>query len=303
MTEIVWITGSSGYTGKFLADYLGGFSSAIRVVGGARSAALNKGAKKQQFHYLDITDPESISSLAGAEPPSIVFHLAGLAPPTDDAAMWHVNVSGTVNLLRELAAAECRNVKVVCAGSAAEYLVSSDGFMYEESPAGGESAYGRSKWAQTALALLLGKQLGIHVNVVRPFNIIGPNLPGRLVAGRVCEQYCDSNTQAITMGNIASERDFIDIRDVVSAYWQVAETGVAGEIYNVCSGVPTSIEDLLALFFRIGKMEKKIVADARPVRNNDLDRVYGSNEKIKSIGWQPKISLAQSVADMLKAVS
>lgn len=303
MTATVWVTGGSGYTGKFLIEYLHGVSSDLRVIGTSRSASRSDETNSQELFYLDLTVPESIEKLAREDPPSIVFHLAGLTPPSNDAEMYCANVSGTVNLLRALASTKCQSIKFICAGSAAEYLSSSDGFMTEESPVGGESVYGRSKWAQTTLALLLGKELGIDVAVVRPFNILGPYLPSRLVAGRVCEQYCDQTKDTISMGNVTSERDFIDIRDVVRAYWQVAEQGVAGEVYNVCSSEPTSIEELLSLFLRMGQMEKKIAADVQPKRHVDLDRVYGSNDKIKAIGWQPKIALSQSIADMIQAVN
>lgn len=301
MIETVWITGATGYTGRFLMEHLAVVSPDIKVIA-CTSSASSKNFTGQNFQQVDVTDSDSISMLANSAPPTIVFHLAGLAPPTQDAQMWHVNVAGTVNLLRCLASSGCLNSRVICAGSAAEYLYSPDGCMIEESPSGGESNYGRSKWAQTVLALQLGEQLGLSVSIVRPFNIVGPGLPDRFVAGRICEQYAASDKKVVSMGNIYSERDFIDIRDVVSAYWIVAERGLAGEIYNVCSGVPTSIEALLNLFSWASGTNKKIITNAVPRRNIDLDRVFGNNDKIINIGWKPKISLVQSVKDMLASV-
>ena len=107
----------------------------------------------------------------------------------------------------------------------------------------------------------------------------------------------------VRVGNVQSERDFIDIRDAVKAYWKIAEYGKAGEIYNVCSGKPTSIETLLKIFSRLTPHEKTIIHDAVRVKSIDLDCVYGSNEKLfQASGWRPRIPLAQSVSDMLDAV-
>ena len=300
MNQRIWVTGATGYTGRFLARYLAETAApGTRIVATCRSLP-SPGEPGITYHVLDLIQPSSIRELAFDEPPDLVFHLAGQAPPSSDSALWHNNVGGTVNLLRELYAAGCRATNILCVGSAAEYLSTRDGLMTEDSPAGGETVYGRSKWSQTTLALVLGLELGFDVKIARPFNIVGPGLPARLVAGRICRLYADPEVHTMRMGNIRSERDFVDVRDVVRAYWLIAAKGETGQIYNICSGQPMSIEALLELFFTAGNLRKRITVDEAALRVVDLDRVYGSNEKIRRLGWEPEFSLAESVADMLR---
>ncbi len=100
-----------------------------------------------------------------------------------------------------------------------------------------------------------------------------------------------------------SERDFIDIRDTVEAYWKIAEYGEAGEVYNVCSGKPTRIQQLLTIFSDLSPSKKQIVTEAARMKTVDLDCIYGSNEKLYRLsGWRPRIPLEQSLRDMLEVV-
>lgn len=296
----VWITGATGFTGVFLNDFLQSVSQKLQVVGLARSRSGS--VKTDLFYEADLTKSDVVKPIAHEVPPSLVFHLAGLAPPHKEAHMWHLNVGGTVNLLHGLAEAGCAGCKVICAGSAAEYRVGSGGLMCENSPVGGTASYGFSKWTQTCAALSLGKELGLKVTVARPFNLVGPNLPERLVAGSICSQFVNPACQDVRVGNVKSERDFIDIRDTVEAYWKIAEYGREGEVYNVCSGKPTSIEKLLSLFSDLSQSDKRIVSESDRMKRIDLDCVYGSNKKLhEASGWKPRISLEQSLLDMLEA--
>ncbi len=298
----IWVTGATGFTGSYLIDFLQNIVGVSSVIGLGRSTP--ESARTAAFYSVDLTAPGVVSGIAEESPPSLVFHLAGLAPPADEAEMWHLNVGGTIQLLHGLAAAGCDGCTVVCAGSAAEYRSGSTRRLDEKSPCGGAAPYGFSKWAQTCAALSLGRELGIKIMVARPFNLVGPGLPERLVAGAICAQFADPDTRQVRVGNVQSERDFIDIRDAVAAYWKIAEHGRDGEIYNVCSGRATSIATLLTLFSKFAAHEKEIIHDAVRVKNVDLDCVYGSNEKLnRASGWLPRIPLAQSVSDMLEAVS
>ncbi|MHB1664732.1 MAG: GDP-mannose 4,6-dehydratase [bacterium] len=71
-------------------------------------------------------------------------------------------------------------------------------------------------------------------------------------------------------------------------------------VYNVCSETETSIRSIINIMFEITGVDAKIEIDKNKLRPNEQKRVYGSNEKIKNItGWEPKIPLKQSMADIL----
>ena len=118
MSDVVWVTGSTGFTGQHQIAFLRQTRPSLRIVGVDVNEAVTV---KRAQHRLDLNDSRSVMALAIAEPPTWVIHLAGLMPPSSESDMWRANVGGTVGLLVGLGAADCRQTRVVCVGSAAEY--------------------------------------------------------------------------------------------------------------------------------------------------------------------------------------
>ncbi|HWD92934.1 MAG TPA: GDP-mannose 4,6-dehydratase [Verrucomicrobiae bacterium] len=251
------------------------------------------------YHRLDLGDEAALLEAARAETPDRVIHLAGLLPPAADADLWRVNVAGTLSLLRALAGTKKAALRFVTVGSAAEYTNFSARRIREDHSAGGNSPYGRTKWAQSTLALAFGAEAGIKVMVARTFNLIGPGTPQSLVPGALCAQFSNGQ-QEIKVGNLRPERDFIDIRDAVAAYWAICEKGIPGGIYNVCTGKTASIRALVDLFRQCADGPRRIQSEAARSRKNDFSRVCGDNTRLLKLGCRPKISLKQSVRDMLE---
>jgi len=300
MTPSVLITGVAGFTGRHLVRFLRNLPEKVRIAGIDHTEQVLM-MELDAFHIIDLNKTDVVAEIVRKENPSHVIHLAAVLPPASEANMWYTNVGGTISLLWGLASAGRKNVRVVSIGSAGEYLLSRDGLMSEDSPCGGETLNGRTKWAQTTIALSLGKQLKIPVMIVRPFNLIGPGLPRKFVAAELCAQFARRDDSVIKVGNTRSERDFVDVRDAVAAYWDVAEKGVPGDVYNVCSGKPTRIEELFSIFSELTEGSHKSSTDPSRMRNVDLDRVYGDGKKLRrATGWTPRISLRQSLTDMLE---
>lgn len=300
MKGSLWITGVSGFSGRHLVAMLTAKVDRPRLVGLDRSDAGCPGL--DSFHQVDLSDVSALETLARDERPSWVVHLGGVMPPATDAAMWHVNVGGTVSLLQALASAGCRDARIVSIGSAAEYAPQAGDSLDEESRCGGSSAYGRVKWAQSLLALQMGRELGLQTMVARPFNLIGPGLSRHLVAGWLAEQVlgCSGGSAEIVIGNLESKRDFIDIRDAVAAYWAMACRAVPGQVYNVCTGVATKIRTLLDLMCDIAGKSPVIRVDPARFRAGDVPVSVGNNGKLSRLtGWAPQVALRQSLADML----
>ncbi len=298
MSQTVWVTGVAGFTGRHLVAFLRQLPEPPRIVGLGLGAV--DGVELDAHFPLDVTDPGQIEAAIAQERPDIVFHLAAVMPPCDDALLWHVNVGGTNNLLRTLAKAGCQQTRILLVGSAAEYQMREDGLLSEDDPVAGETHYGQSKSAQIEWARQIAGLFGLSLVVARPFNLIGPGLPERWVAAMLCAQFADPGTATITVGNTASERDFVDVRDCVQAYWELALKGTPGEAYNVCSNHPTGIGELIDILQALTDGRHSVEVDRSRFRSVDLDRVYGTNHKIReAIGWQPQISLKQSLLDML----
>lgn len=294
----IWITGAAGFSGRHLIRFLRGLPEPLRLVGFDLRPDAPEGL--DAYHAVDLGDGAKLRELAETETPDRVIHLAGVLPPTAEPDLWRVNVGGTLNLLHALAGAKVKGLRFVTVGSAAEYVNLSNTRIREDHVAGGASPYGRTKWAQSTLALAFGAQNKINVMVARTFNLIGPGVPQSLVPGALCAQFSNGQ-QDIKVGNLKPERDFIDIRDAVAAYWTICEKGAPGSIYNVSTGKTASIKTLVELFRdNAPGPKRRIQSEAARSRKNDFNRVCGDNARLRQLGFRPQISLKQSVCDMLE---
>lgn len=293
----IWITGAAGFSGRHLIRYLRGLPEPVRLVGFDVRDAAPEGL--DVYHRVDLADGPILCELAGAQPPDRVIHLAGLLPPAVESDLWRVNVCGTLNLLHALAEAKNPGLQFLTVGSAAEYRKLSSRPIREDHPTGGSTPYGRTKWAQSTLALAFGAQTGMKVMVARTFNLIGPGTPLTLVPGALCAQFANGQEE-IKVGNLAPRRDFIDIRDAVAAYWTICEKGTRGNVYNVCTGNTASIRKIVELFRQCSPVPRRVTQEASRSRKNDLNHVCGDNTKLLKLGYECRISLKQSVRDMLE---
>lgn len=293
----IWITGACGFTGKHLISYIrkAGYLVHIIAIGRSEECASNV----DEYVKIDLTNSSALLELAKKSPPKWVFHLAGILPSGAEAMLWHSNVGGTYNLINSLYQAGCKDVRILSVGSAAEYVSNATGFYTENSQVGGISSYGHSKAAQSMLALSAGKNANIDIIIARTFNLVGPGLPRNFVVGAICAQLVDGK-KSLTLGNVEAKRDFVDIRDVVKAYWNLLESAKADQVYNVCSGRPTSIKEVVDIAAKIVNLEAEIDIDYTLFRTGDFDCSYGNPEKIKKeVGWVTETSIESSIKDMI----
>ncbi len=299
MTGTVWITGAAGYSGQSLLRHLRRCASVPRLV--ALDVVPIRSGDFDASHVVDLADSVAIGDLAEADSPTWVIHLAAAMPPAAVSDMWRTNVPAVVGLVLGLARARCHGVRVLSVGSAAEYAPGAPSPIVETALCGGASPYGDSKLAQSLVGLALAHERNIGLLVARPFNLVGPGLSERLVVGSLVQQFA-AGQDTITVGNTHTARDFVDIRDAVRAYWLLVQRGRPGEIYNVCSGVPTPISALISVLGVISGHLPRISLDPARVRANDPVSVFGDTTRLTSTtGWRPEIPLERSLRDMLGA--
>jgi len=296
MPKTIWITGAAGFSARHLAANLRRTEPGSRLVGLARRPAAN--ADFDVWHALDVTDAGALHRAAVADPPDLVYHLASAVHPAGEEALWFTNVAGT-RLLIEAVAVPCKpQVRVLVVSSAAVYRPSL-AKVDESAPTGGANAYGRSKWAQEQIALASGREFGVVIMIARSFNLLGPGLPQRLLAGSLCTKLRDPYNSTITLGNLSSYRDYVDVRDAVEAYRLIATKGRRNHIYNVCSGRATRsrtlVRRLSALAGKIGRIEE---CDAP--HQLGVDCSLGEPRALMALGWQPSIPLLRTLRDMLE---
>lgn len=293
------ITGASGFIGGHLSAHLTDLG--VEVVGAARGARPTDWTA--EWRRLDVRDDAEGERALAEVRPDVVFHLAGVARSSSLAELLEGNVVGTQQLLAA-ASRSASAARIVIAGSAAEYGLAplSELPLDEHGQLRPLTSYGISKCAQTLVALNAARA-GADVVVTRTFNLVGPGEPSSLVCGSFASQIAAREAGLehgpITVGNLDSQRDFLDVRDAVRAYVLVATNGAAGEIYNVCSGTPTRISDVLQMLTArsLTPIDVRAVSDALhadvPVQFGDPSRLSAAT------GWTRSFALEQSLEALL----
>jgi RHS repeat-associated protein len=165
------------------------------------------------------------------------------------------------------------------------------------------SSYGVSKAAQHLLGYQYAVQYGLRVVRACPFNLLGPGLPRGLVAADFAYQLAaiEAGWQGpvIAVGSLHTSRDFLDVRDACVAYRLLALHGEPGESYHVSSGRAVSIRDLLDMLIARSGLPVTVEQRRETPDRSGIESQVGDNAKLREIGWEPVISLEQSLGDTL----
>jgi GDP-4-dehydro-6-deoxy-D-mannose reductase len=289
------VTGGLGFVGRHLVEHLHAAGDEVITV------------DRSGDDPVDITDAAAVHAAITGAAPDAVYHLAGWA---DVGASWRdpvgvlrVNAEGTLHVLRACEAAEVHRVVAVASADVYGIVTEAELPLTELSPLRPTSPYAASKAAADALALQAFLGHGLGVIRVRPFNHLGPGQSEQFVApalaARIARAERDS-TDTIPVGNLTARRDVTDVRDVVRAYRLLVERGEPGEVYNLCSGRDTSIQQLADLLVALADRPITLAPDPGLLRPVDLPVLRGDASKLRAAtGWAPEIPLEQTLADLL----
>ena len=261
------------------------------------------------YFRCDLTDAGAVDEAVRQARPDVVFHLAGLLGPHSAERMWEVNVGGFVALgdaLRRQQRQTADPIRLLAIGSAAEIgaVDSSQLPVTEETSCRPAGDYGRSKLEVTRLALAEPAEGPLAISVARVFNLVGPGLGPELALGSFARQIAEivhGRAKSIHCGRLDARRDYVDVRDAVEAYVGLAECGRGRQIYNVCTGRSHAMGDLLQTMIEISGVPVEVIVEAGGARGSGhLPDIYGDRTKIVcEIGWAPRLSIEQSLADLL----
>jgi GDP-4-dehydro-6-deoxy-D-mannose reductase len=166
--------------------------------------------------------------------------------------------------------------------------------------------YAASKAAQEVLALEAHRTGGVRVIAVRPFNHSGPGQSPNFVIPALVRRALAlrGNGKPLVMGNTSTVRDFSHVQDVARAYIALAERGVAGEAYNIASGIGTDMATLARRILALAGADAKLQTDPALVRPADVPALVGSAAKIRAAtGWTPRHSLDTILEELIRAAS
>ncbi|HEV8240749.1 MAG TPA: GDP-mannose 4,6-dehydratase [Thermoanaerobaculia bacterium] len=297
----VLVTGISGFVGQHLARAL--VARGHEVAGTCLDECVPiPGTDRIELYQLDLAaerariDEELRAAMAAFRPQRIV-HLAGLAHVgrswTETAAYERVNVEGTQAVLDAAV-----NVPVLFTSSAEVYgaVPEAEQPIVETREPAPASPYGHTKAAGERLVLARG---GV---VARPFNLIGPGQAPSFALPTFARQLAaiEAGRQpaVLAVGNLEARRDFVHVADGAEALTLLAERGEPGAVYNVARGEAISIREALDLLLAASGVEVEIAVDERFLRPSDTPLLRGSAEPLRRLGWAPRRTTAEAIADL-----
>jgi nucleoside-diphosphate-sugar epimerase len=277
----VLVTGLDGFTGHYVNEV---FTAAGHQVTGLQA---------------DLLDALAVADELNALQPDAVLHLAAIAfvghgDPND---FYHVNVIGTRNLLNALNE-HVPNLKKVVLASSANIYGNNEGVMKESATPAPANDYAASKLAMEYMANIWVSQLPIVI--ARPFNYTGVGQAENFLIPKIVSHF-RRKADKIELGNVEVWRDFGDVRSVVDAYLGLINKGEVGETYNICSGKPVALKEVLIMCEQLEGYTLEIRVNPDFVRANEVVSLTGDASKLKSLLPQWSMpSLQETLSWMLR---
>lgn len=274
------VTGASGFLGRSLVRRLSALGH--RVISPSRADGFDLMATD-----LDLTGITH------------VFHLAartGVPAAWEDPVGFHlVNSHGVMRVLEQ-----CRK-----AGCSMTYV---SGFVYgaperqpisETDPVRPNNPYAFSKWAGEEACRFYADVFGVRVNIVRPFNIYGPEQGLDFVLPVIVDQVVRPDVAEVVVRDLDPKRDYLHVDDVVSGIL-AASAAPGGAVLNIGSGKSLSVREVIESVFRAAGVTKAIKSTAQ-VRANEIMDTIADTTALRALGWHPTVTFDKGMESMVAA--
>lgn len=301
----VLVTGGAGFIGSHLVPQLLANSYSVVVLDNLYSGKIenlkgSRGNTNFGFVQADIRNKEALNTaFHGVD---AVVHLAALidvaASVADPLSAHDVNVTGTVNLLQQ--AVKSKVKRFVFASSTAVYGEATALPVKEDTVLKPISPYAASKAAGEAYCTAFANCYGLNTTSLRFFNVFGSGNENNPYSGVITKFLCNAlNNEVLTVnGDGEQTRDFIHVSDVADAIvCALAGKALKGDVFNVCTGVPTSVNQLVDALKVITR--KNLQVKHGSARQGDVRHSYGDPAKSAAkLRFKSKVSLSDGL-DML----
>lgn len=305
-----FLTGAAGFVSKYFVEYLNKENVQCEIIGCGKSKECNYHFPNFKYIQLDLRDKQEIFSLLNSFNPDYIVHLASVSSVSQS---WEFPVASFVNntniflnlieTVRELKLSS----RILSVGSSEEYGNYAPSFMplketYELKP---NNPYSVARVSQEMLSKLYCESFDIDVVMTRSFNHLGPGQKETFAVPSFIKQLCEiakKNAQnSIDVGDINIVRDFLDVRDVVDAYYKILENGVKGEVYNVCSGEGVKLSSIINHIAEKLNVNPTVNINQEKIRPSDNYVIIGDNTKLcETLGWTKKYTLNRTLDDMIE---
>lgn len=293
----ILVTGGAGFIGSHIVDALIARGDHVAILDDLSSGRLENIDPRVNLYHGDIRDEKFVRETLRAERPDSVVHQAAqidvqvsVNDPATDAA---VNILGTLNLLEACCTYEVK--KVVYASSAAVYGNPAYLPVDEKHPVRPLSGYGISKHTVEHYLAVYRALHGLNYTVLRYANVYGPRQDATGEGGVVAiftDLLLKGRSPRI-YGDGMQTRDFIHVHDVAGANLAALDAGDGG-MYNVSTGVPTTINQLFETLRDITGSDMEPLYG--PPREGDIRHSYlNPGAAASGLNWCSELDLAEGL--------
>lgn len=310
------ITGFSGFVSRHFLNYLVENNLSYEVLGvdvNPPKFAMEDYAPTlaMSFEQVNLLDKEAVEDMIATFRPDYILHLASFSSVAyswqHPADCFMNNTSIFLNVTEALRKHDLCDCRLLSVGSSEEYgdVKKEELPLQEDMPLVPVNPYAVARVSQEMMAKVLADSFGMQIMLTRSFNHMGPFQDERFVIPSFVRRILDiaesgAKSGEIETGDTSIVRDFVDVRDVVRAYYRLLLDGKAGEVYNICGERGVSLAEVVDQIADIVGVSVTTRVNPDFVRPGDNQVVIGSAEKIRQdIGWTAEIPLRQTLMDMI----
>lgn len=306
----VLVTGGAGFIGSNLVDALVESGRRVLVLdnfstGYKRNLTRALRSGKVSVKRVDVTSSARLGRFV--KHAAALVHLAAESRATVSAKDPHrtnrVNVAGTLNMLR--AASSAKVSRFVFGSSAGVYGEAANSLQTETDALKPIGMYGASKLSGEAYCTAFSTQFEVPATILRFFNVYGPR-QGETEEAAVISNFVRRLKRGLPpqiFGDGRQTRDFVHVRDVVrTVVSALDDTKAGGEVFNVGTGIPTSVLELAQQIASIyGREDLKPVF--LPARAGDIKNSCANVEKLRRVlGIHAEIGLKDGLRRLIQSV-
>ncbi|RZQ64222.1 NAD-dependent epimerase/dehydratase family protein [Amycolatopsis suaedae] len=301
------VTGGAGTIGSTLVDQLveAGAAEIVVLDNFTRGRRENLAAAGERVRIVegDINDVPLVHELtAGMD---LVFHLAALritqCAQQPRLALESL-VDGTFTVLEAAQAAGVR--KVIASSSASVYgLAESFPTTERHHPYNNDTFYGAAKAFNEGMLRSFTAMYGLEYVALRYFNVYGPRMDAH---GRYTEvlirwmERIAAGEPPLIFGDGRQTMDFVHVHDIARANVLAARAPVTGQVYNIASGIETSLRELaLALLTAMGSRLEPEHREERSTAGGVTRRLADISAAARDLGWEPRIKLSDGLPELV----
>ncbi|WP_410814253.1 NAD-dependent epimerase/dehydratase family protein [Micromonospora sp. 067-2] len=303
------VTGGAGTIGSHVVDLLvrGGASEVVvldNLVRGRREN-LTWALRDDRVRVVegDIRDADLVRRVSRGR--DLVFHLAAIRITQcaeEPRLANEVLVDGTFNVLEAAAAEDVR--KVVASSSASVYgLAEQFPTSERHHPYNNDTFYGAAKAFNEGMLRSFHGMYGLDYVALRYFNVYGQRMDVHGLYTEVLIRWMeriDAGLPPLILGDGTQTMDFVDVVDIARANILAAESAHTDEVFNIASGVETSLDELARTLLSV--MKSDLSPEYGPARkvNAVTRRLADTSAAAQALGFRAQISLREGLQGLVE---